>query len=104
MRLVQGVIDDVNEQFAKPEQIKKFRMITKELDHEDGELTATQKVKRSAIAGRCSATCSRGMYRRRRRSGRLMEEFVPRPCAGFTGLAVRVARAGFVIIYKSAPA
>jgi long-chain acyl-CoA synthetase len=32
------------------EQIKKFRMLPKELDHEDGELTATQKVKRSAIA------------------------------------------------------
>ena len=25
-------------------------MLPKELDHEDGELTATQKVKRSAIA------------------------------------------------------
>ena len=25
-------------------------MLTKELDHEDGELTATQKVKRTAIA------------------------------------------------------
>ena len=31
------------------EQIKDFRMLPKELDHEDGELTATQKVKRSAI-------------------------------------------------------
>jgi long-chain acyl-CoA synthetase len=28
---------------------KEFRMIPKELDHEDGELTATQKVKRSAM-------------------------------------------------------
>ncbi len=30
-------------------QIRKFRMITKELDHEDGDLTATQKAKRNVI-------------------------------------------------------
>jgi long-chain acyl-CoA synthetase len=47
--LVQGIIDETNTRFATPEQIKKFRMLPKELDHEDGELTATQKVKRSAI-------------------------------------------------------
>jgi long-chain acyl-CoA synthetase len=49
IELVQGVVDATNEKFASVEQIKKFRMIPKELDHEDGELTATQKVKRSAI-------------------------------------------------------
>jgi len=48
--LVRGVIDDVNSRFARSEQVKKFRMLPKELDHEDGELTATQKVKRSAVA------------------------------------------------------
>ena len=31
------------------EQIKKFRLMPKELDHEDGELTATQKLKRGAM-------------------------------------------------------
>jgi long-chain acyl-CoA synthetase len=31
------------------ESIRKFKMIPKELDHEDGELTATQKIKRSAM-------------------------------------------------------
>ena len=30
-------------------KIRKFRMITKELDHEDGDLTATQKAKRNVI-------------------------------------------------------
>jgi long-chain acyl-CoA synthetase len=50
LRLVQGVIAANNENVAPPEQIKRFRMIVKELDHEDGELTATQKVKRSAIS------------------------------------------------------
>ncbi|MFD0203286.1 MULTISPECIES: AMP-dependent synthetase/ligase [Saccharothrix] len=48
--LVQGIVTKVNEQFASVEQVKKFRMLPKELDHEDGELTATQKVKRSALA------------------------------------------------------
>ena len=50
IKLVQGIVNDVNAKFATVEQIKKFRMLPKELDHEDGELTATQKVKRSAIA------------------------------------------------------
>ncbi|MEU7532126.1 AMP-binding protein [Saccharothrix sp. NPDC042600] len=48
--LVQGIVTKVNEKFASVEQVKKFRMLPKELDHEDGELTATQKVKRSALA------------------------------------------------------
>jgi len=47
--LVKDLIKEVNERFASVEQIKDFRMLPKELDHEDGELTATQKVKRSAI-------------------------------------------------------
>jgi long-chain acyl-CoA synthetase len=50
LKLVQGVVDEVNARFAQVETIKAFRMLPKELDHEDGELTATQKVKRSAIA------------------------------------------------------
>ncbi|SER40976.1 long-chain acyl-CoA synthetase [Lentzea xinjiangensis] len=47
--LVQTIVTEVNERFATVEQIKKFRMFPKELDHTDGELTATQKVKRSAL-------------------------------------------------------
>lgn len=49
LKLVQQVIKDVNERFARVENLRKFRMVTKELDHEDGELTATQKVKRAAL-------------------------------------------------------
>jgi len=41
--------DETNTKFASVEQIKKFTLIPKELDHETGELTATQKVKRSEI-------------------------------------------------------
>jgi long-chain acyl-CoA synthetase len=49
LKLVQGVMARTNERFARVEQMRKFRMIPKELDHEDGELTATQKVKRSSL-------------------------------------------------------
>lgn len=49
LKLVQGVVATTNERFARVEQMRKFRMIPKELDHEDGELTATQKVKRSSL-------------------------------------------------------
>jgi long-chain acyl-CoA synthetase len=49
IELIQGVIDEVNKKLATVEQIKKFRMLPKELDHEDGELTATQKLKRRAM-------------------------------------------------------
>ncbi|MBX6748293.1 MAG: AMP-binding protein [Micromonosporaceae bacterium] len=48
--LVQRIVDEVNARFARVSNVRKFRMLPKELDHEDGELTATQKVKRSAIA------------------------------------------------------
>jgi long-chain acyl-CoA synthetase len=47
--LVAGWVEQVNADFAQVETVKKFTLITKELDHEDGELTATQKVKRRAI-------------------------------------------------------
>jgi long-chain acyl-CoA synthetase len=50
MELIQGIVATTNEKFSRVEGIKKFRMIPKELDHEDGELTATQKIKRSAMA------------------------------------------------------
>lgn len=52
IELIQEVVTEVNKKFARAEQIKTFRMLPKELDHEDGELTATQKVKRSAILQR----------------------------------------------------
>ena len=49
LKLVQGIIAQTNEATARVENLRKFRMITKALDHEDGDLTATQKVKRSAL-------------------------------------------------------
>ena len=49
IELVSGVVDETNKKFARVEQIKRFKMLPKELDHEDGELTATQKLKRNAM-------------------------------------------------------
>ena len=47
--LVQGVVDEVNKRFARVENIRRFVILEKELDHDDGELTATQKVRRGLI-------------------------------------------------------
>ena len=47
--LVQGIVDEVNGRFARVENIRRFVILEKELDHDDGELTATQKVRRSII-------------------------------------------------------
>ena len=48
--LIRKQVDRANEDFARVEQIKKFKLIPKELDHEEGELTATQKIKRKVLA------------------------------------------------------
>ena len=47
--LVAKEVERVNARFARVESIRKFVILSKELDQDDGELTATQKVKRSAI-------------------------------------------------------
>ncbi|GIH27378.1 long-chain-fatty-acid--CoA ligase [Acrocarpospora phusangensis] len=60
--LVQGIVDGVNERFARVEQVRRFAFLPKELDHEDGELTATQKVKRGAVA-RLFEDLVEGLYR-----------------------------------------
>jgi long-chain acyl-CoA synthetase len=49
VELIQGIVEQTNEKFARVENVRKFELIPKELDHEDGELTATQKLKRSAM-------------------------------------------------------
>ena len=50
VELIAGIVKEVNTRVASVEQIKEFRLLPQELVHEDGMLTATQKVKRSAIA------------------------------------------------------
>ncbi|HEV7888841.1 MAG TPA: AMP-binding protein, partial [Acidimicrobiales bacterium] len=49
-QLIRQWVEVVNQDLAQVETIKRFELLPKELDHEEGELTATQKVKRSAIA------------------------------------------------------
>ncbi|MDY7104708.1 MAG: AMP-binding protein [Actinomycetota bacterium] len=50
VELIGGVVDEVNGELAQVETIKRFTLLPKELDAEEGELTATQKVKRAALS------------------------------------------------------
>jgi long-chain acyl-CoA synthetase len=47
--LVAGIVNETNKRFARVENIRRFAILEKELDHDDGELTATQKVRRAMI-------------------------------------------------------
>ncbi len=47
--LIQREVNKANELLSRVEQVKEFRLIPQELDHESGELTATMKVKRNKI-------------------------------------------------------
>ncbi|MFI7576659.1 AMP-dependent synthetase/ligase [Micromonospora sp. NPDC049497] len=49
VELVRSVVDEVNRRHPPVEQIKRFRLLPRELDQDDGELTATQKVRREAV-------------------------------------------------------
>ncbi|WP_199429070.1 AMP-dependent synthetase/ligase [Qaidamihabitans albus] len=60
--LVESVVAEINHGLASVEQLKRFTLITKELDHTDGELTATQKVKRRAVERRFETEIE-AMYR-----------------------------------------
>ncbi len=61
MELVGGIVDQTNGKLSTVEQVKQFRLIPKELVHEDGELTATQKLKRSAMVAQFTDLVE-GMY------------------------------------------
>ncbi|WP_328517982.1 hypothetical protein [Acidovorax benzenivorans] len=47
--LVQKEVDQANSHMPQVQQVRKFHLFTKELDHDDGEVTATMKVKRKSI-------------------------------------------------------
>ena len=47
--LVSQITREVNKKFAQVETVKKFTILDKELDQDDDELTATQKVRRKII-------------------------------------------------------
>ena len=47
--LIHKEVQEANKEFAQVETIKKIKLLEKELDHDDEELTATLKVRRKAI-------------------------------------------------------
>ncbi len=47
--LVQREVDRANQGLAPVEQVRRFRLLEKELDHDDNEVTATMKVRRKTI-------------------------------------------------------
>jgi long-chain acyl-CoA synthetase len=48
-RLISQEVEKANDALAPVEQVKRFHLLTKELDHDDGEVTATMKVRRANI-------------------------------------------------------
>ena len=48
--LIQREVDAANAKMPQVQQVRKFHLLTKELDHDDGEVTATMKVRRKSIA------------------------------------------------------
>ena len=61
-KLIGEEIERVNKQFARVEQIKKFRLIEKKLGAEDEELTPTMKLKRKLVSQKY-AELIESMYR-----------------------------------------
>ncbi|MDB5874535.1 MAG: long-chain fatty acid--CoA ligase [Ramlibacter sp.] len=47
--LIQREVDTMNARMPQVQHVRKFHLLAKELDHDDGEVTATMKVKRSSI-------------------------------------------------------
>ncbi len=47
--LISQQVDAGNARLAQVAQVRKFHLLAKELDHDDGEVTATMKVRRSSI-------------------------------------------------------
>jgi long-chain acyl-CoA synthetase len=60
-RLISQEVENANDGLAPVEQIKRFHLLTKELDHDDGEVTATMKVRRASIYAKFAAEIE-GLY------------------------------------------
>ncbi|MAF66217.1 MAG: long-chain fatty acid--CoA ligase [Planctomycetes bacterium] len=65
--LIEGELRLANEGLARVEQVRAFRLLVKELHQDDGELTATQKVRRREVA-RLYDPLIESMYRKEARS------------------------------------
>ncbi|MCA0240406.1 MAG: AMP-binding protein [Proteobacteria bacterium] len=53
--LIEADVKRVNDRFSRVENIRKFVVLRKQLDHDDGELTATMKVRRGVIEKKFAA-------------------------------------------------
>jgi long-chain acyl-CoA synthetase len=49
-KLIQEHVDQVNQRYARVEQVKKFKILPQDFSQEGGELTPTMKVKRGVVA------------------------------------------------------
>ena len=49
-KLVEQEVEAVNTRMPQVQHVRKFHLLAKELDHDDGEVTATMKVRRKSIA------------------------------------------------------
>ena len=47
---IQAHLDQINQKFARVEQVKKFAILPQDLSQEGGELTPTMKIKRNVVA------------------------------------------------------
>jgi long-chain acyl-CoA synthetase len=47
---IEAHVDEINEKFARVEQVKKIAILPHDLSQEGGELTPTLKVKRAVVA------------------------------------------------------
>ena len=59
--MVQGYVDELNSRLARHEQIKKFEILSDDLTVEEGELTPSMKVRRTAVEQKYSDILD-GMY------------------------------------------
>ena len=47
--LVQGIVDDVNRERSRYEQLKRFALLPRDFTMEQGEITPTLKLRRRAV-------------------------------------------------------
>ena len=62
--LITQEVSEANKEFAQIETVKKLRLLEKELDHDDDELTATLKLRRKTIYKKFGEVIEE-MYRRK---------------------------------------
>ena len=48
-KVIEAHVEEINQKFARVEQVKKVAILPRDLTQEDGELTPTLKVKRAVV-------------------------------------------------------